>query len=104
MRPIIFIPLYSVSLLLLLLLVYNALEKNLFSQKIAQGTAVTIFVFSLLAFSWVMVSLVKAMRQQKWKRVIAQALFLILFVLLVKASFFVLMLYWGVLGVYTEGF
>ncbi|MCB0598982.1 MAG: hypothetical protein KDD28_33230 [Phaeodactylibacter sp.] len=104
MRLIIFIPLYSVSLLLLLLLVYNALEKNLFSQKIAQGTAVTIFVFSLLAFSWVMVSLVKAMRQQKWKRVIAQALFLILFVLLVKASFFVLMLYWGVLGVYTEGF
>ena len=104
MRLIIFIPLYSVSLLLLLLLVYNALEKNLFSQKIAQGTAVTIFVFSLLAFSWVMVSLVKAMRQQKWKRVIAQALFLILFVLLVKASFFVLMLYWGVLGGYTEGF
>ena len=104
MRLIIFIPLYSVSLLLLLLLVYNALEKNLFSQKIAQGTAVTIFVFSLLAFSWVMVSLVKAMRQQKWKRVIAQALFLILFVLLVNASFFVLMLYWGVLGGYTEGF
>ena len=104
MRPIIFIPLYSVSLLLLLLLVYNALEENLFSQKIAQGTAVTIFVFSLLAFSWVMVSLVKAMRQQKWKRVIAQALFLILFVLLVKASFFVLMLYWGGVGVYTEGF
>lgn len=104
MRPIVFILLYSVSLILLLLLAYNISGKNFLPLGIARGAAVTIFVFSLLAFVWVMVSLVKAVRQQKWKRVIGQAFFLILFALLGKASFFVMMLYFGLVGNYTGGF
>ena len=104
MRPIVFILLYPVSLILLLLLVYNAIEERLFSQGIARGAAATLFVCSLLAFVWVMVSLVRALRQQKWRRAIGQVFFLILFALLGKASFFVMMLYFGLVGNYTGGF
>ncbi len=104
MRFIIFIFLYPVALIVLLLLVYNISGKNFLPLELGQGAAVVITVFSFFAFIRVMVSLVKAIRNQKWKSIIGQAFFLILFALLGKASFFVSMAYFGLVGNYTGGF
>ncbi|MCB9274967.1 MAG: hypothetical protein H6564_13065 [Lewinellaceae bacterium] len=83
---------------------YSILEGGIIKRNVGQYVLIILIGLLIFQFSYLIIKFVKSISAKRWKSSTGWLIFLLALGLLTYGVLFVAMIYWGLLGNYTEGF